>query len=177
MNECEYMISEIKRKPHKYMIIRRTPGKTYYLKEEGRWGNDRVWAKASSKALVYDDIILATMVKKTLEYTDCYSTFFGITEAHAEYTGGSCWIFYGKLSTGDWFLADDFKDGICIVVSEDPSKDWDNCTYEEWQTKHLVREINDKEQHHFRMMLIETLKKDPERYITDEELTVMKSAW
>jgi len=61
-----------------------------------------------------------------------------IKEAFAVYTGGGIWLFYGKLSDGNWFLTDDY--GATRILNADPS-DLDESTYEEWQQEHLVRDL------------------------------------
>ena len=60
--------------------------------------------------------------------------------AHAVYTGGNIWLFYGKFKNGDFFLMDD--DGDILILDADPS-DFDESLYTEWQESHLKAELTE----------------------------------
>lgn len=63
-------------------------------------------------------------------------------KAHAVYTGGGIWLFYGKLEDGNFFLMDD--DGGVAILNADPS-DLDESLYDEWLTTHLIEELEGEE--------------------------------
>ena len=65
-----------------------------------------------------------------------------ITKASAVYTGGGIWLFHGELDDGTYFLTDD--NGCTQILDEDPSKDFDESLYLEWQQAHLVRDLDDE---------------------------------
>ena len=178
MNGCEYKAIRLNEDKHDW-IITRCPkgGKTQYLKEHSGFGDEYVWTGKKTDAEIWDDSIVTTMIIDCLKNQSVTDTFFRMEYANAIYTGGGCYIFYGKLNTGDYFLADDFKDGICEILTTDPSKDWDKSTYEDWQIKHLVRELNDEEQRRFRKMLLVALEDNKEKEITNEEISLLRANW
>ena len=67
--------------------------------------------------------------------------------AHAVYTGGDIWVFYGKLKDGTFFLMD--SDGDAMLLNADPS-DFDESLYGSWQKSHLIRELTGRERTAFR---------------------------
>ena len=72
-----------------------------------------------------------------------------ITEAFALYTGGNIWLFYGSTSDENYFLTDD--DGNTLILNDNPSNGYDFFydEWEEWQNKHLIRELSGKERENF----------------------------
>lgn len=64
-----------------------------------------------------------------------------IKEAYAVYTGGGIWLYHGKTKEGNYFLTDD--DGCTRILNADPSLDFDDALYEEWQQEHLIAELDD----------------------------------
>jgi len=64
-----------------------------------------------------------------------------IIKAHAVYTGGNIWLFYGELDNNTYFLTDD--NGCTQILNEDPS-DFDESLYWEWQEQHLIRDLEDE---------------------------------
>lgn len=77
-----------------------------------------------------------------------------IKRAEAEYTGGNIWLFNGELGDGNFFLTDDY--GSTLILNADPALDEDYC-YEEWQTAHKVRELEDEELMEFLTELLDHL--------------------
>ena len=82
-----------------------------------------------------------------------------IKKAHAVYTGGNIWLFYGKLKDGNYFLTDD--NGCTLILDKNP-KNLDKSTYEDWQMKHLVKELYHKERINFCMKLLDYLEAHPD---------------
>jgi len=54
--------------------------------------------------------------------------------ANAAYTGGGVYVYYGRLTDGRYFLADD--DGEMILTGTDPESCWGGVFYWEWQEEH-----------------------------------------
>lgn len=99
-------------------------------------------------------------------------------EAYAVYTGGNIWMFYGKVSDGNFsdgnfFLTDD--NGATFILNKDPSEDLEEACYESWQNKYLVRELMGEERIEFCNTMFALLKTyrqgDPHRGgIVDTEI-------
>ena len=70
------------------------------------------------------------------------------------YTGGGIYIFTGKLTNGNYFLAcDDMYD--VRILNADPDADWEESQYEDWQIEHLVEDLSSADAiEFFREMLI-----------------------
>ena len=97
----------------------------------------------------------------------------------AVYTGGNIWLFYGELTTGEYFLTDD--NGCTMILDASP-EDLDESLYEEWQEDHFLRVVGTrKEELAFLLALIERLRKrlpvDCGGYITNEELDTYETDW
>ena len=90
---------------------------------------------------------------------------FKITTANACYSGGGIYIYWGRLSNGNWFVADDSCD-FADIVNEDPSaNDFDNLTYE-WFEEHLVET---KSKVHVKEIIKAVIKEQPQgNYLTEE---------
>lgn len=88
-----------------------------------------------------------------------------ITYSTAIYTGGNIWLFHGALDDGNYFLTDD--DGFTLILNADPSADWDESLYQEWQDAHLVRELFDEERMEFCDEVLDKLTDCP---MTDMEI-------
>ena len=115
-----------------------------------------------------------SIIKKILEGVSVRSALLEaapkIKEAFAVYTGGGIWLFYGKLSNGNWFLTDDY--GATRILNADPS-DLDVSTYEEWQLEHLVKDLIGKDRLTFCDALCDYLEKADQSHrggITNSEL-------
>lgn len=66
-----------------------------------------------------------------------------IKSAFAEYTGGNIYVYSGEFSDGTWFMCGDLCGNAIKIVDSDPTKEWDDAWYLEWQEEHLVRETVD----------------------------------
>lgn len=97
-----------------------------------------------------------------------------ITEANAIYTGGGIWLFYGKLSDGNYFLTDD--NGWTQILNADPSN-LDESTYSEWQEEHLIKELRNTERKLFCEQLLDWLSANPYHCggMTEEEIEVYRN--
>lgn len=72
--------------------------------------------------------------------------------AHAVYTGGNIWLFYGKFTDGTFFLMDD--EGDIQILDADPS-DFDESLYDEWQNAHRIELImNPWERKHYQRTIL-----------------------
>ena len=95
---------------------------------------------------------------------------FNIQKTNAVYTGGNIWLFYGKLTDGNYFLTDD--DGNTRILDSDPS-DFDVTTYPEWQEEHLVTDLLGDERKRFCDSLCDYLQKASQKergWMSDIEL-------
>lgn len=64
-----------------------------------------------------------------------------IRSANAEYTGGGCYLYTGRLWDGMYFMAASEWWGSVLILNADPTEDLDQSGYPEWQEKHTVTEL------------------------------------
>lgn len=97
-----------------------------------------------------------------------------IVQADAVYTGGSIWLFYGKLNDGSYFLTDD--DGWTQILDSDPS-DFDVTLYTDWQEEHCILTLHNAERIQFCNDLLDWLKENPDHCngMTEEEICVYRT--
>ena len=76
------------------------------------------------------------------------SSNFSIEYATPCYTGGGIYVYTGKLKDGNYFLGSDdwFSDKdnyfMIRIVSEDPDKFPEDCFFDDWQQKYLVKDLS-----------------------------------
>ena len=77
------------------------------------------------------------------------------------YTGGGIYVFYGALSDGTYFMAEDC--GLAVeILDEDPREDLDLSSYVDWQEEHLLLELNVNQlEPFFRSMLDWIIRNEP----------------
>lgn len=100
-----------------------------------------------------------------------------IKEANAVYTGGGIWLFHGILEDGTFFLSG--NEGYVEILTNDPSVDFDESLFWEWQEAHLVRHLYDDERVRFCEEIADTLLSypygdDKRGGITDDEIIACK---
>ena len=61
-----------------------------------------------------------------------------------DYTGGGIYIFSGKLTDGNYFLADGDMFDVSILDA-DAYENWEECFYAEWQEAHIVKNLSSAE--------------------------------
>lgn len=59
------------------------------------------------------------------------------------YTGGGVYVFTGKLTNGNYFISNvaSADDSWAVIVDADPDEDPEESCFEEWQTAHLVEDV------------------------------------
>lgn len=94
-----------------------------------------------------------------------------IKNAHAVYTGGGIWLFYGEMTGGKFFLTDD--DGNTLILNDSP-EDFDESLYPDWQEKHLFKELRGETRVRFCLNMLKWLSKpgrdDYRGGISDQEI-------
>ena len=72
-----------------------------------------------------------------------------VINATANYTGGGCYLYTGSCGGGLYFMAaTDWMDYV-IILTDDPTKDLDEATTEEWQNAHRWAEMSGKDAEKF----------------------------
>ena len=102
---------------------------------------------------------------------------FTFNKVVPEYTGGNIWLFYGQLTSGEYFLVDD--NGCIIVLDESPA-DFDVSLYDKWQEKHFVRWIEGQEQKAFLRSMLNRIASRIDKeggYISDAEIGRYRRYW
>jgi len=99
---------------------------------------------------------------------------FPIKKVNAVYTGGNIWLFYGELTDGNYYLTDD--DGYTMILDADP-ENFDESLYDDWQAKHKVTDLSESESKPFLLNLLDVLKSDKDRYMSDEEIDGYREWW
>ena len=77
----------------------------------------------------------------------------------AIYTGGSIWLFFGKIDDGNYFLTDDM--GATLLLRENPGEDLESACHEDWQQENLIREISGAERRQFCLDMLQMLRSYP----------------
>jgi hypothetical protein len=157
----------------------------YYEYTEAETDEYRRGLDAALKILTECDLteIAQQILDRTAE-TDRSKGMSGevlIKEAEAIYTGGNIWVFTGTTQEeGVYFLTSD--DGWTLLLNANPSEDFEESGYPEWQQAHLIRELEGEELGRFNRRMLKILKNyshNDERRggITDEELEGYPKYW
>ena len=93
-----------------------------------------------------------------------------ITKAIPCYTGGNIYVFTGSLDDGTYFIADDCCYDV-RVLDIDPDTVEDEVWYEDFQKKHLVRDIPVEDApKFFKDMLRWVIKNKPKGNYLEEDM-------
>ena len=97
-----------------------------------------------------------------------------VKEANAVYTGGNIWLFYGTTDDGNYFLTDD--NGWTQILDTDPSDDFDESLYCEWQDEHCIDELHDEERIDFCNQILDYVFANPDHDggMTEQEIDVYR---
>lgn len=80
-----------------------------------------------------------------------------INKATAVYSGGNIYLYYAEMENNQWIMG---NDEWLIVVDTNPIVDEDtffDSGYYEWQEKHLVKQIPEKDFHKVLNKVLETI--------------------
>lgn len=78
-----------------------------------------------------------------------------IESVEPEYTGGNIYIFVGKLTNGNYFVADGDMFDVRIV---DAPWDWEESQFPDWQESHLVEDLSAADALQFCKRMLEWVK-------------------
>lgn len=105
---------------------------------------------------------------------------YEIKTANAMYTGGNIYVFTGKFTDGNYFIADSC-DGFVRIINDNPDGesefyDWNFCD-NDWQEEHLVEDLNDeKEQAAFIVEICNyIIENKPDGNYVESEIEKIKS--
>lgn len=106
----------------------------------------------------------------TSEFAKVRAFYNQLKNVVATYTGGGIWVFTGELKDGTFFLHDDNFDTRILTEYPDPSND--DVWFDDWQTAHLVKDLNTEEDGAaFQLAILKFIEKyTPDRWDIDFDI-------
>lgn len=100
-----------------------------------------------------------------------------IKKIEAVYTGGGIWIFFGAVDE-NYFMMDDY--GCVLILDKDPMEldELVDSFDVDWQEKHTIKELMDKERSIFQDLALDKLLEEDEATrgpISDDEIHFYRS--